>query len=84
MAKKSDPMSIAADLPFEDAVAELEGILQAMESGQQALEASLASYRRGALLLKHCQKQLADAEDRLRVLEGEELKPLSLDGEDKA
>lgn len=81
MAKKSDPLNIPANLPFEEAVAELESILQTMESGQQPLEASLAAYRRGALLLRHCQQQLADAEERLRVLEGEELKPLALNPE---
>jgi exodeoxyribonuclease VII small subunit len=81
LAKKSDPLNIPANLPFEEAVAELESLLQAMESGQQPLEASLAAYRRGALLLRHCQQQLADAEERLRVLEGEELKPLTLDAE---
>lgn len=81
MAKKSDPQSIPADLPFEEAVAELESILLAMEGGQQPLEASLAAYRRGALLLRHCQQQLADAEERLRILEDEELKPLTLDTE---
>jgi len=39
---------------FESAVAELEKIVDSMESGQLSLEESLASYKRGAELLKFC------------------------------
>ena len=84
MAKKPDPQAIPADLPFEATVAELESILQAMENGQLPLEASLNAYRRGALLLRHAQQQLADADERLRVLENETLKPLDLAGDASA
>ncbi len=37
-------------LTFEQALAELEGIVKALESGQGALEASVAAYQRGAAL----------------------------------
>ena len=84
LAKKLDPQAIPTDLPFEDAVAELESILQSMENGQLPLEASLNAYRRGALLLRHAQQQLADADERLRVLENDTLKPLALDGDASA
>ena len=43
---------------FESAVAELESIVSSMESGQLTLEESLASYKRGAELLKFCQETL--------------------------
>lgn len=78
MAKTSNSADIAA-LKYEAALAELERLVQIMEEGQLPLEESLDAYRRGAELLRHCQKLLADAEDRLRVLEGGELKPLALD-----
>lgn len=63
---------------FEAALDELEQIVQTMESGQVTLEESLAAYQRGSLLLKHCQQQLIDAEQRLLALEGETLQPVKL------
>lgn len=61
---------------FEDALAELEGIVQAMESEPLSLEVALERYQRGVALLKTCQDTLARAEERIRVLDGETLKPL--------
>ena len=67
-----------ADLPpgtetkpitYEAALTELEQIVQRMEGGQLPLEESIAAYRRGSELLKHCQQQLADAERQIQVLE---------------
>lgn len=55
-------------------MAELESIVASMESGQLPLEQSLAAYRRGAELLKHCQAVLADAQQLVRVLDGDVLR----------
>jgi exodeoxyribonuclease VII small subunit len=79
MPKTRDPASQIASLAYEDAVRELDTLVETMEAGQMPLEASLDAYRRGSLLLRHCQQQLADAEERLRVLEGEHLVALALD-----
>ena len=57
------------DLRFETALAELEQIVQSMEGGQLPLEESIAAYRRGSALLKHCQHKLDDAEARIQILE---------------
>ena len=65
----------AAPKNYEAAVAELEALVAAMEQGDLSLEQSLISYQRGALLLKYCQAQLQDAQERVRVLEAGELKP---------
>lgn len=54
---------------FETALAELEQIVQKMESGSLTLEDSIAAYQRGSTLLKHCQNQLGEAEDKIRLLE---------------
>ena len=59
---------------FESALQELERIVQAMESGDTPLEQSLANYERGMALLKQCQGQLADAEQKIRILEGGSLR----------
>lgn len=61
-----------ADMKFEAALAELEGIVQSMEGGKLELEESIAAYRRGMALMKHCQQQLADAEEQIRILEDSE------------
>ena len=58
---------------FETAVAELESIVQEMESGNLPLEDALARYQRGVGLLRHCQTTLGDAEQRVRMLEGDGL-----------
>ena len=61
---------------FESALAELESLVQTMESGRLSLEESLAAYQRGAELLKYCQTTLDAAEQRISVLEGGVLKDL--------
>lgn len=59
---------------FEAALRELEGIVQAMEGGDAPLEESLAQYERGMALLKQCQESLTKAEQKIRALEGENLR----------
>lgn len=63
-----------ADLKFETALAELETIVQSMEGGKLELEDSIAAYRRGMALMQHCQAQLTDAEEQIRILENGEFK----------
>jgi exodeoxyribonuclease VII small subunit len=55
-------------LTFEQALAELEGIVKALESGQGALEASVAAYQRGAALRAHCDRKLAEAEQKVQAI----------------
>jgi exodeoxyribonuclease VII small subunit len=54
---------------LESALAELEKIVSSMEDGQLPLERSLATYKRGAELLKYCQAALQDAQQQVKVLE---------------
>ena len=65
--------SSIADMKFEMALAELEAIVERMEGGKLELEASIATYQRGMALMKHCQQQLTDAEQQIRILENGEL-----------
>lgn len=60
----TEPADIA-DLSFEQALAELEAIVQELESGQAPLERSIEMYERGARLKAHCEQRLEAA--RLRV-----------------
>lgn len=73
------PKSAAPPKTFEAAVSELESIVQEMESGNLPLEDALARYQRGIILLRHCQNTLSDAEQRVKVLEGDVLIDLPLD-----
>lgn len=73
MAKASSPAS-AAPQSFEAALTELEGMVTSMEGGQLTLEASLAAYKRGAELLKYCRSVLDDAQQQIRILEGDTLR----------
>ncbi|MBL8449503.1 MAG: exodeoxyribonuclease VII small subunit [Dechloromonas sp.] len=67
------PQAPIAEMKFETALAELEAIVQSMEAGSLELEESIAAYRRGVELMKHCQRQLDAAETQLRIVEnGEE------------
>ena len=50
-----------AGLSFEDALKELEGIVQQLERGQVKLDEAISAYERGALLKKHCEQKLAEA-----------------------
>ncbi len=61
---------------FETAMTELETLVARMDAGQLPLEESLKAYQRGIVLLKYCEKVLADAEQRVKVLDGGELREL--------
>jgi len=57
---KSEKPTEAVD--FEKALAELEGIVKQLESGNLALEKSLALFERGVQLARACKEKLAEAE----------------------
>ncbi len=57
-----------AALSFEDALAELERIVKGLEGGQQKLEDAITAYERGALLRRHCEAKLAEAETRVQAI----------------
>jgi len=52
-------------LSFEEALKQLEDIVQKLETGRVELEESIAVYERGAALKAHCETKLKDAEARI-------------------
>lgn len=62
---------------YEEALAELERLVQRMEAGQLPLDQMLDGYRRGAELLGLCRARLAAVEEQVKVLEDGELKAWS-------
>jgi exodeoxyribonuclease VII small subunit len=75
MARASTPKPVA-ELTFEQALDELDALVRRMEAGELSLDDSIAAYRRGAELARYCQGKLAAAEQEIRKLDGELLKPL--------
>ena len=76
-----DKPAKAGNLPFEEALKKLEGIVETMESEDLPLETLLTKYEEGTRLAKMCQEKLAEAELKIQQLEssagGEmKLKPL--------
>jgi exodeoxyribonuclease VII small subunit len=63
----TEPADIAS-LSFEQALAELEAIVQKLESGQAPLEESIALYERGESLKARCEALLKDAEMRIEKI----------------
>ncbi|WP_280152329.1 exodeoxyribonuclease VII small subunit [Piscinibacter sp. XHJ-5] len=73
----SPQTSAQATVPatYEDALAELERLVAAMEGGQLPLDQLLRSYQRGAELLAFCRSRLEAVEQQVKVLEEGQLKP---------
>ncbi|HEY9459905.1 MAG TPA: exodeoxyribonuclease VII small subunit [Paralcaligenes sp.] len=74
-----EPAASQAALPhdFETALAQLEALVAQMEGGSLPLDESLAAYERGVELAKVCQQRLDAAEQQVKVLQDNLLKPLS-------
>jgi exodeoxyribonuclease VII small subunit len=53
---------------FEEALAELEGLVQRLEKGELPLEESLAAFERGMTLVRQLGDRLAQVEQRVEVL----------------
>ena len=59
------------DLTFEEALAQLDQIVQRLEDGELSLDEALALYERGRSLAQQCQAKLDEAELRLTQVEDE-------------
>jgi len=57
---------------FEEALGQVERIVESLEQGDLGLEESLAAYEQGVKRLKRCQEILAKAERRIAVLSGKD------------
>lgn len=57
-----------AEMNFEQALDELETIVESLEQGNVPLDQSIAHYERGEALRNHCRKLLAAAEDKVEKI----------------
>ena len=59
------------DMTFREAMSELNGIVEALESNTLELEESLVKYERGIALLRFLKESLNTAQQKVEVLMGE-------------
>ena len=72
-------------LSFESAMAELEQLVEKMESGDLTLDESLKAFERGVVLTRLCQAELKNAELKVQQLNSDgELEALEIDSPDNA
>ena len=55
-------------MSFEEAMAELERIVQRLEQGRTPLEDAIAAYERGAALKRHCEDKLRLAQEKVEKI----------------
>ena len=55
-------------MTFEEALSELESIVQKLEKGEGGLEDAIAAYERGELLKRHCETKLTEARARIEKI----------------
>ena len=68
MAKPSKAEAAEESMTYEQALAELESLIERIERGEIGLEESLAEYRRGTALLTRCRAILDTAEQQIEQL----------------
>jgi exodeoxyribonuclease VII small subunit len=71
----TDAAEVALPASYEGALSELEQLVSKMESGALPLDQLLASYQRGAQLLKFCRGRLEAVEQQVKLLEDGQLRP---------
>ncbi|MCX2784146.1 exodeoxyribonuclease VII small subunit [Microbulbifer thermotolerans] len=69
---------------FEEALEELENLVERLETGDLPLEEALADFERGVKLTRECQQKLATAEQKVKVLMEDSggIRELPFDAED--
>ncbi len=66
--RDESPQPPSDGLTYEQAIEEIEAIVERIEQGEAGLEESLAAYQRGAALLKRCRDILDTAEQQIEEL----------------
>ena len=66
-------------MTFEDAMDELEGIVNALDKGDVSLDEAIAAYDRGSVLKDHCEKRLNQAKMKVETIQSEENGELKTD-----
>lgn len=67
---------------FEEAMTRLEQLTQAIQSHEMPLESALEAYQEGVELIRLCQEKLAQAEQKLQILDENGLKDFDFETND--
>jgi exodeoxyribonuclease VII small subunit len=81
MPKQKSTQKPVDELTYEEAVAELESIVEALESEQNPLEEAMKLFERGQELIKKCGASLESAQLKIQKLAGESLIPFEEESE---
>jgi len=65
---KKDSTKKSTQINFEEALKELEALIEHMEEGDITLEESLKCFERGTVLTRTCQEALKAAEQKVQIL----------------
>jgi exodeoxyribonuclease VII small subunit len=63
-----EPVAAVEELAYDDAFAELQRVVAALEAGGGSLEATIAQYERAVALQRRCERLLGEAELRVQQL----------------
>ena len=77
--KTSEPS--IEDLTYEEALTELEVIVESLEGEQNPLEDSMNLFERGQALVTHCSALLESAQLKVQKLAGESISPFEEESE---
>jgi exodeoxyribonuclease VII small subunit len=75
MAKTKSTQKPVEELSYEEALVELEGIVESLEGEQSPLEDSMKLFERGQSLAAHCSALLESAQLKVQKLVGESVIP---------
>ena len=62
----NDPLE---KMTFEDAMKELENLVDSLDKGDVSLDEAIAAYDRGSQLKDHCQKKLNEAKMKVETIQ---------------
>ena len=81
MAKTKSTQKPVEELSYEEALVELEGIVEVLEGEQNPLEDSMKLFERGQALAAHCGAYLEAAQLKVHKLVGESVIPFEEEAE---
>ena len=73
--------NVLEKMTFEDAMNELESIVNALDKGDISLDKAIAAYDRGSKLKDHCEKKLNEAKMKVESIQMSENQELILNKE---
>lgn len=68
--------NVLEKMTFEDAMNELESIVNALDKGDISLDKAIAAYDRGSKLKDHCEKKLNEAKMKVETIQLSENKEI--------